>query len=390
MKHRNTILLIIIVVVICGLGFYLYSSNSSKNTAIVKKTTTQKVTKGDLRIGYTSDGKINLSLTNLDFEVSGVLKTIKVKNGDSVKKGQILAILEDSDLRQEVTKAKNSYDKAVANLADAKTQRKINIISEKLKLDQAKEKVTNTPDNATAVAEYSIEKLRYDSLVNNNNQVLNAQLSLTDTKNNLSAANEKLSKAVLRAPFAGKVISIANKVGEVVSAGNSNGNSSASLNSSSSSNAFLVLCDPSEIYLKTSVSESDITGIEPGQVININVDALNLENLTGKTTEVSNIPKTDSSGIVTYQVVGKLDKVDSNIRDGMNCTITFVKVEKLGILMIPNKAVYIESDKQYVNVKDSTGSVVKTEVQTGLSDGSQVEVVSGLNEGETLVIGGTN
>ncbi len=72
----------------------------------------------------------------------------------------------------------------------------------------------------------------------------------------------------------------------------------------------------------------------------------------------------------------------------MTAFITFLKKEKTDVLLVPNKAIFVEDGKQYVNVKQSDGKTKKTAITGGLTNGIQTEVVEGLKQGETVVIGG--
>lgn len=371
-------LLLLSVSVVTISGWAVLSKTDSQASTV--KTSTQKVVKGDLKIGLTVDGRINLSLTNLNFGVSGIVKKINVTNGQTVTAGTVLAELDDTDLQQALKKAQNAYDKAKASYNDALSQREINIMSEKLKLNQAAEKSNAKPDDAVLKAEYALEQKRYDNLVNSDSSIKNAKLGLEDAQNSLDAAKENLSKVVLKAPADGKIINIAYKVGELVD------NSKATIGSSSS--AFMVLCDPSAITMKSSVTEGDIKGMQQGQAIRVTIDAAELQNLSGSVTSISSIPKVDSSGIVTYEVIAQLAEPNPAIMDGMSSVITFIKKEKNGILLVPNKAVFLEAGKQYVNVQTSDGNTEKRPVTCGLTNGVQTEVTDGLTEGEIVVIGG--
>jgi hypothetical protein len=110
----------------------------------------------------------------------------------------------------------------------------------------------------------------------------------------------------------------------------------------------------------------------------------------GVVTNVDSIPTTDSSGITTYSVTCLLNDTSDIIKDGMNAYITFVQMEKKDVLLIPNRAVFMEDGLQYVNVVKADGSYEKRKIVGGLSNGSQTEVMSGLEEGETVAVGKVN
>ncbi|MHA0856543.1 efflux RND transporter periplasmic adaptor subunit [Paenibacillus sp. CMAA1364] len=193
-------------------------------------------------------------------------------------------------------------------------------------------------------------------------------------------------KVYIKAPIEGKVLDINFKVGEMVTGSKTETQSSSG--SSTSSNASVILMDPSVIYVKSNITESDISGIELGQQMRLTIDPLSLENVAAEVIRVSELPNIDSSGIVTYEVVGKLTETNPAIKEGMTTFLTYLKKEKKDVLMVPNKAIFIDDGKQYVNVKSSEGEIEKRLVAGGLSNGVNTEVMEGLKEGETIIIGG--
>jgi len=423
---------------LCVALIFIFSgcAGTAPTATTTKKTSTEKVKKGTLQIGLSADGRIYLSLTNLNFEVTGIVKKINVATDQVVAAGDVLAELDDTDLKLAVTQAENALNQANSNYTDAENQRKINIMSEKIKFDEAKVKYSNTINqnkidimnekikrdevkakydaapadtglkaaydleqakynllvndaasgNASAKAAYDLEKKRYDTLVNSDSSIQNAKLSVEEANNSLTEATNNLGKIVLKAPVAGKIINIAYKVGELISGAKTTSGTVGGGNSSNSS--FITISDPNVVYMKASVTEGDIAGIQQGQSMSVTVDSLGLNNLAGDVVTVSNIAKIDNSGIVTYEVSGKLKEPNKDIKDGMSCFITFLKKEKTNVLLLSNKAVFIENSKQYVNVQLANGTVEKRAVTCGLTNGIQTEVIEGLKEGDTVVIGG--
>lgn len=490
---------IVWVLAVCSLCAAMVGC-SEKKEATQTKTTTQKVSIGNLQVGLSADGKVSRPTTSLDFEVTGIVKSISIEVGQSVKQGDTLAVLDDTDLKLAVTNAQNALDKAKASYNDTVTQREYNIKSEKIKLQQmydkyvaefddysyqqsiasantklsraivsyqealnalsnanavyaqadsayetalaqstqlkedgtplvspeelasfkkaldsaqsqyteAAKKITSEQnavadaqtaldnanrslttaqenfekDKATRKQDYDLEKLKYDNLVKSTTSVTASELSVQEAENKLEEANNNLSKVALIAPVNGIVNTIAYKVGELVT-----GKTTSSGGSTSTTSAFISLRDPEAITLKANVTEGDITGIEVGQTMRVTVDALSAENLPGSVISISSLPRTDSSGIVTYEVIGQLNENDEAIKDGMNCFMTFLKKEKSNVLIVPVKAVFIEEGKQYVNVQLEDKTIEKRAVVCGLSNGVSTEIVSGLKEGETVVIG---
>lgn len=374
----------IAIILSCAIGVLFLSGCSEEAEAVPVKTTEQKVVKGNLEIGLAADGRISRSITNLNFAVSGTVSKVNVQMGQSVKTGNILAELDDTDLKLAVTQAENALRKAEANYTDVVNQREINVMESKIKVDQAKVKWDEKSDDASLKAAYELELKKYQNLVNSNSTIENAKLSLEEAKNKLQEAKNNLNKIYLKAPIDGEIMNINYKVGEVVTGSQSGTNN----NTASSSSAFMTIVDPSVIYVEATATETDISGIENGQQMRVAIDSVSLENVPGEVVTISDIPTIDSSGVVSYKVTGKLAEANSIIKDGMTAFITFLKKEKTDVLLVPNKAVFVEEGKQYVNVKTSDGKTEKRTITGGLTNGVQTEVVEGLKTGESVVIGG--
>jgi multidrug efflux pump subunit AcrA (membrane-fusion protein) len=372
----------IAIILSCSLGMSLLAGCTKEAEAVPVKTTEQKVVKGNLEVGLAADGRISRSITNLNFEVSGTVKKINVAIGQPVKAGDILAELDDTDLQLALTQAQNALSKAEANYTDAVNQREINQMESKIKVDEAKTKWNEKPDDASLKAAYELEQKKYQNLVNNNSTIENAKLSVEEAKNKLQEAKNNLNKIYLKAPIDGEIMNLNYKVGEVVTGSQAGTNN----NSASSGSAFMTIVDPSVIYVKA--TETDISGIEIAQQMRVAIDSVSLENVAGEVVSVSDTPSIDSSGVVTYEVTGKLAEPNEMIKDGMTAFITFLKKEKTDVLLVPNKAIFVEDGKQYVNVKTSGEEPEKRAITGGLTNGIQTEVVDGLKEGETVVIGG--
>ncbi len=346
------------------------------------KTTTATVTKGDLQVGLVSDGRIALSTTALNFTVSATVKAVNVAVGDAVKAGDVLAELDDATLQRTLLTAQNQLKRAIASYNDAVVQRKVNLLQLKIQRDDAKAKAAANPDDALLAAQYELAKEKYSNLLNYDVSILTAELAKEDAQTAVETAQANLQKTVLTAPIDGVVNAVNYKVGETVTVQNGGFNANSS---------FITLIDPTVVYVTSSVTEGDIAGVKIGQVMKISIDALSLTGLAGTVTNITTSPSIASSGIVTYVVTGTLDQPDIGVLDGMSTVITFIKNEKDGVLLIPVKAVSISSEGvQTVTVKKADGTTETRTVETGLSNGVTTEVVSGLSEGETVVIGSTS
>jgi len=265
---------------------------------------------------------------------------------------------------QSVKDAQTSLEKALTNLSRARADH----------LKQLED---------TAV-DLQLKEINADMNKNSNASISNALFTLEEAKLNLQEAEGNLEQVKLYAPIDGQVLSVSRSVGESVTA--QNGAAGAVFfGTGNSGGSFMTISDVTKIYLTASITEGDIINIANGQEIRVTIDAIGDDVFTGTVTNVDSIPTTDANGITTYSVTCLLDNISSVIKDGMNAYITFMQREQKDVLLIPNRAVFMEDELQYVNVVLQDGSYEKRKVVCGLSNGVQTEVVSGLSEGETVL-----
>ena len=198
-----------------------------------------------------------------------------------------------------------------------------------------------------------------------------SQVSVDNANNAIATAKSNLDNAVLTAPAAGVVASIANQVGEFVSGGNTN-------------SAFMVLTNTTSMVLHGTVGEADVSKLKLAQVANVTVDALSGQKMTGKVTSLDPVA-TISQGVPVYGIDITIDVTGAGLRAGMSGTAAVILASKSNVLTVPNTTIRTVSGQRGVQVlKD--GEVVDTAVQFGLSNDTVTEVVSGLAEGDTVVI----
>ena len=235
-----------------------------------------------------------------------------------------------------------------------------------------------------------LKQISADMNKNSNASISNAEFALQEAELALAEAENNLGQVKLYAPIDGVILSISQGVGERVSAQDNVPAGVMIFGTGGSGSNFMTLCDVTAIYLTASITEGDIIGVSRGQAIRVTIDAIGDEVFYGVVTNVDNIPTTDQNGITTYRVTCLLDDTSGLIKDGMNAYITFVKLEKADVLLIPNRAVFMEDELQYVNIVKEDGTYEKRKVVCGLSDGRQTEVISGVSVNETVLVGRLN
>lgn len=400
MKKKKNYLWTILVIPIALGGFYYVKT---QNSSALPTSTEAHATQGDLIIGFESDGTSTLPFSNLDFEVSGKLSELLVSAGDTLTPGQIVAKIDPSTYQKAYDSAKISYEKAQINYQLKVDSNAQSLANEADKLQTLKQQYNSLnkdyQDMLTLKETYAQSELEakmqsvndakraYDlakatHLYNQNStaSITLEKLNLETAKMQLDEAKANLDKTVLKANSAGQVLNVGKAIGDNVSASSDTGSLSAS------SSHLVVYSNATAYQVTTSVSEQDLPLVTLGQKVTVVFDALEGKSYLGKVIHIDKLPSTDNSGIVTYEVIAELDSGFEEIGIGMTATVTFIQKEALGVIIVPNKAVTMENGVQYVTVKGQDGTLTKTAIKAGLTDGRNAAVTEGLNGNETLVI----
>ena len=148
----------------------------------------------------------------------------------------------------------------------------------------------------------------------------------------------------------------------------------------------IVLSDYDEVTVTVSLEEADLENIRENDTVNVSIDAWPDEDFSGTVEEIGDAQYDSSTGTTYSDVTVKLSGDTAKLYDGMTAELTFVTKETETVTYVSNRAVYRENGKSYVRVYDENGDVASLEVVTGFSDGSNVEVIEGLEEGDTVLI----
>jgi len=196
-----------------------------------------------------------------------------------------------------------------------------------------------------------------------------AQAQVDQAKAALAQAKLRLDDAILRAPFAGTVLSCNARVGEMANA----------------ATAAVVLGDLQSYYIATTVDETDVGRLQVGQDATITLDAFPEVSLRGKVTSIDLLGKS-VQGVVSYAAEIEVLPTEVAIRPGMTAIADIVVAKKEGVITVPNRAVKRDSrGKYYVEVL-SNGKVQQRFVSPGLSNELMTELTSGVDEGEEVVV----
>ncbi len=355
------------------------------------------VSRGDLVISVPVSGNLEMPRkTDLSFGTTGMVEEVLVEEGDKVVKGQKLARLDARSLELSVAMAQADYESAEINLMGTLYPRYtkvwgIDLAGIWLALDEAQgnleqaQELLNEGEIDEAyvllgLIEENIEKAESKSESRPWSlppSVRLLELQLDVARANLDAAKISLEKATIVAPFDAVIADITIAEGKEVS-------------TMTYANPAISLVDPSRIEMSGVIDEIDIAQVKLGQEADVILDALPDKELKGKVTFISQIG-TVVAGVVGYDTTVTLENPDEELRDGMSATAEIILERRDDVLLIPNRAIRGSVENPTVVVAKveqirSAEDVESRQVTLGLSDGITTEVLSGLKEGERVVV----
>jgi HlyD family secretion protein len=200
--------------------------------------------------------------------------------------------------------------------------------------------------------------------------ILEAQVAAAET--NLDLTQLRLEQAMIIAPIDGRIANLQIKEGEQAAPGT----------------PAISLIDEGAYHIEVSVDEIDIDQIEEGQPVDVALDALPDTVLSGVISEIAPTAFTSGAGVVTYLVTINIDADDISLKPGMTANATIITDLLDDVLIIPNWAIRLdrETGQAFVNRLMAGGAVEEVPVVTGLRNEQFSEVISGVNEGDVVVV----
>lgn len=369
--RKRAVLTIIVLAVLLFLGY----QKLNPQTKTSYQTTT--VERGTLVTTISASGSVVASNSvDIGTQATGIVKKVFVKNGDTVKQGQVVATLTlDSPSQQKQAQAWASYLQAKTSLDSANTnlytlQAQSFAANQKFINDAvARGLATNDPtyiqENATWLA----------AEANYNNQ----QGTIASSKSSLTSAylNYQQASSNITAPITGVIAGLNITEGFPIT--------SSSSSTSSSSQTVGSIKTEGPILAQVNLSEVDSINIKVGQKATMTADALPNKTFTGKITAV-NTNGVVASGVTTYPAIITFDTSPDHIYPNMGVNGVIITNVKDNVLLVPSAAIQSQSGQSDVRVlKD--GNIETVTVEVGDSSDTQTEITSGLSEGDVVVIG---
>lgn len=446
MKSKWKVVLIILLVLLIGGGVFASIKLNERGIVTVQ---TGKVTRQDLTSVVTASGEIKpKNYINLGANAMGPITDLYVKEGDHVRKGQVIAKIEATQASADVAAQKASIATALADsaaaeagmrsMADAIETAQAGLERAKAELQRTKANLDRAQqlfkDKLIAKQDFDQKKAEYDTAeaslteaqtriaqakaqeIQSRQQVTSAQRRVTQAQAGLTRISDVLEKHLVVAPLDGIVTNLPVRVGETVVQGVQ----------SSPGSTIMTVADMSLITAEVKVDETDIVNVKLNQPADVTIDAIPNKTFKGHVVEIGNTAIIRSTGVAAsqsavssqeakdFKVVIALDNPPDDIRPGLSCTGKIVTATRANALTIPIQALTIRQKgdlepqpkggvQAAAKVDPAAEKAKKEELQgvfvirngkaefqkvdTGITGATDIEVTKGLNDGDQIVTG---
>ena len=413
---RKMVVILLVAVLVAGGGYYLKGKreNSSGDAPTLITVTVER---GPIFSSISTTGRV---VPNLEVEIkckaSGEIVRLPYDISDYVKKGDLLVELDPVDEQRAVKRAEVALSasqakrvqaqrnlrlagenldserkraasalrsaEAGAQDAEAKSERVKHLLEKKL----ASQEEYDTAKTATVQAASTLENVRVRieeleteelALELKRQDVHLAEAQVESDQITLLDAKQRLEDTKVMAPIDG-IISASNvQVGQIISSGISNVGGGTTM---------LTLADLSRMFILASVDESDIGSVKVDQPTEITADAFPGTRFRGRVVRVAT-KGVSASNVVTFEAkIEVLGKNKSLLKSEMTANLEIIAAQEEDVLFVPVEAVQRRGKQKIVLVSKKDGQTEERPVETGIDDGINVEITSGLSEGETVIV----
>lgn len=390
MKENKILKILLIVVVVLLIVAVLGKKQGWFGKAITVKVAVEKVASRSIVEAVTSNGKIQPETeVKISPDVSGEIVELHVKEGDHVEKGVLLFKIKPEIYVSARERSSAAVSSSKARLSQVEAQ----LIQAELSYNRSKslwdEKTISQADFEQAEAQFKIAKAEKES----------ALFAVKSSEASLKEANENLIKTTVYSPMKGTISSLSVELGERVIGANM-----------MTGTEVLRVADLNRMEVVVDVNENDIIRVKLGDTAIIEVDAYLDRDFTGIVTEIANSAK--SAGLTADQVTNFPVRIlilresyddlitennPSPFRPGMSASVDIRTSRKLNILTVPIQAVTTRTDttklkmsgieeiRTIVFLSDGKYALAR-DVKTGIQDNTNIEILSGLTEGEEAIV----
>lgn len=362
MKKLSKVWVVVAIVAIIAVAVWAFSGGKKEQQISFD---TAPVASANIQNSITATGTIEpVTSVTVGTQVSGIVSKLYVDYNSVVKKGQVIAELDKTNLLSQLATAKTQ-------LATAQSQ--LNYQTANYKRYQ-----TLFQKGLVAADDYDNAKLSYRQAVE---QVASA-------KEEVQRAQTNLGYATITSPIDGVVLSKSVEEGQTVAA------------SFSTPELFTIAQDLTNMQVVADVDEADIGDVKEGERVSFTVDAYPDDTFEGTVKQVRQ-EATTTNNVVTYEVVISAPNADLKLKPGLTANVTIYTAERKGVLAVPSKALRFTPTKETVGkmkIVDVQGaknkvwtiegnSIVAHKVNIGMADGTNTQIIGGVQAGIKVVTG---
>ena len=350
----------VIVIVVIAVAAWALSGGKKEEEINFKEEAVKTET---LQNSVTATGTIEaVTSVTVGTQVSGIVNKLYVDYNSQVKKGQVIAELDKTNLLSELNTAKANQASATSNLSyQAANMNRYQTLYKK---------------GLVSADEYENALLTYRQ----------AKEQVASSKENVQKAQTNLGYATITSPIDGTVISKSVEEGQTVAA------------SFSTPELFTIARDLTNMQVVANVDEADIGGVKEGDRVTFTVDAYPDDTFEGTVKQVR-LEATTTNNVVTYEVVISAPNTDLKLKPGLTANVTIYTQERSGVLAVANKALRFTPTKETVGkdmkIVDCKGknkvwtlsdkTLTAHPVTIGQTDGVHTEIIKGIRKGQKIV-----
>ena len=370
MKKKKTIIISVASLIVLAIGVYSFQKKAPKDAF---RLDTTKLSLNKITTTVTATGTIDPIIEiAVGTQVSGIISKIYVDFNSVVKKGQILAELDKTNLQSD-------YNSQLLNLNSSRTQYNF----QKKNFERS-----NELHDKNLISDIDFETAKYNYEL--------AESTYKVNQSNLKKAQTNLDYATIHSPIDGVILSRAVEEGQTVAA------------SFSTPTLFTIAKDLTKMQVVANVDEADIGNVKKGQRVSFSVDAYPNDQFVGEVMQVR-LKSTVTSNVVTYEVIINAPNENLKLKPGLTANITIYTVEKTDVQTLPNKVFSFKPDidaltkKEFVvyenkqiaaKLKDNEriiwiqdGKNLRNKsIVIGDADATNTEVASGVTNKEVVIL----
>lgn len=370
-KYFKNSIIVLVAAIVVFFGYKYFTTEKKASIAVQ----TVKLSKQNVTTSVTATGTVEpVDQVDVGTQVSGIINHIYADYNSPVKKGQLLAELDKTNLQESVNNALAQYNASL----------------NELNYYQQNYNRQNNMYKSGVISKADYEQAAY--------QVKNSRETVSQRKTALAQARTNLSYANIYAPIDGIILSREVEEGQTVAA------------TMTTPTLFTIAKDITKMQVEANVDEADIGGVEVGQRVSFTVDAYPQEEFSGRVRQVR-LSATTESNVVTYTVIIDADNPEQKLKPGLTATITIFTQELKDIDTVPASAIAFSPDtetlqkyyqqnqitakipeiktgkgkEKYIWIKNNDGSLSQKQITIGINDGINIQVVSGLSGNEQIV-----